>query len=120
MPTLAGPPAGKVPLVWCPSVCTAQLAGAMSSSPSTAARIATRTRATLATASATIAPDPSTISTVGSHVSEPCELCRTASSVATPAATAIGARTRICLPPRASCAAPAPTRPAVNGAMSET
>ena len=37
-----------------------------------------------------------------------------------PATTATGASTRASVPPPASCAAPAPTSAAVNGASSET
>ena len=40
----AGPPAGNVPLVACPSVCTDQVAGAISSTESATPSAALRTR----------------------------------------------------------------------------
>jgi hypothetical protein len=117
MPAAAGPPAGNVPLVAWPSVCADQNAGAISSTPIAApSAIARRGR----NASAAAAATPAAISTPGSQLSEAGSSCRIASSAATPASTATGAATRAIVPPSLSCAAPAPTSAAVNGASSET
>src|SRR3954453_15153068 len=86
----AGPPEGNVPLVAWPSVSNAQVAGAQISSARAPTNTAFRSRAVPGAANASAATRPPTISTGGSHLSCPGELCSTMSSVTNPAATASG------------------------------
>ena len=119
IPAVCGPPAGNVPLVAWPSVCADHAAGAISSAPTAApSAIARRCGRNASAAAAAI---PAATSTPGSHASEPGLSRRIISSRADArqrrrAARARGRR----VPPSASCATPAPTSAAVNGASSET
>ena len=67
-PACAGPPAGNVPVVAWPSVCTAQLAGASSSSAERGREHGAAQRSARAATSATAVTAPATSRTVGSHV----------------------------------------------------
>ncbi len=122
MPMVCGPPAGNVPLVAWPSVCTAQVAGASSTSP----RAATSDdparprpgRPTASTADQARTGDEQR--PAAASVSSPGRLCSTISSVATAPATPRQASTRAVVPPPVTCGTSAPTSAAVNGASSET
>ena len=118
IPALCGPPAGNVPLVAWPSVCADHAAGAISSAPIAApSAIARRGRNASAAAAAIPAGDQ--------HARQPARAspgCRAGSSPRRrrrPARRAAPS-TRAVVPPSESCAAPAPTSAAVNGASSET
>ena len=119
-PALAGPPAGKVPLVAWPSVWADQLAGA-ASRPARATPSATiRTRGEAAATIAATDTMPVTMITVFAHAGAPEVLLITTSSTKPPRTTAAGASQSVERSARRNWPTPPPTSAAVNGASSET